>query len=205
MTSVAPRFSVTVFSRAPVPGNTKRRLIPALGPQGAAALHERMLRQVLEVALELEPARVTLACTPDTTHPFFLTLRRELGIEVVAQQGEDLGARMSFELARCLENHTAAIIVGSDCPALETDDLRQAFNALDQGKRVALGPSSDGGYYLIGLNKPTPELFSNMPWGSGDVFAITRQRLEVLGCEWLQLSERTDIDRPEDLGFLTAK
>lgn len=205
MTPVEPRFSVTVFSRAPVPGNTKRRLIPALGPEGAAALHERMLRRVLAVALELEQTRVTLACTPDTTHPFFSTLRDELPIEVVTQHGEDLGARMSFELARRLENHTAAVIVGSDCPDLETNDLRRAFDILEQGTRVVLGPSPDGGYYLIGLNAPTPTLFSSMPWGGEQVFAITRQRIEVLGCEWFQLAERADIDRPEDLRLLHPK
>ena len=197
--------TISVFSRAPVPGQTKRRLIPALGPYGAAELHKRMLRGVLEVALGQEAALVTLVCTPGTQHPFFLSLEAELGIELVAQQGSDLGERMAGELSRCLRAYDAAVIVGSDCPFIEGHDYRLAFAALGGGSTVAIGPSLDGGYYLLGLSQPVPALFSNMTWGSDGVFEKTRQRIESLSLEWTRLPYRADIDRPEDLPLLPAR
>ena len=202
MSPAEASVAISVFSRAPVPGNTKRRLIPALGPQGAADLHKRMLRQVLGVATEIETASVTLVCTPDTTHPFFVSQQAKLDIGVVSQQGEDLGARMSFELNRCLKTHAAAVVVGSDCPFIEPGDFYAAIDALLGGARVAVGPSLDGGYYLMGLSEPSPALFSNMMWGTGSVFDTTVERINSLGYQWVKLTQRADIDRPQDLGLL---
>ena len=199
------KVAISVFSRAPIPGKTKRRLIPALGPHGAAELHKRMLRKVLEAALTHEPALVTLVCTPATEHPFFLALKAELGVELVAQQGSDLGERMAGELSRCLLAHDAAVVVGSDCPFIERRDYRQAFDGLTSSSTVAIGPSLDGGYYLIGLNEPVPALFSNMTWGSDSVFETTRRRIESLGLEWIRLRDKPDIDRPEDLPLLLGE
>ena len=202
MSRLDARLAISIFSRAPVPGHTKRRLIPALGAQGAAKLHKQMLRDVIETALGCETARVALACTPDTYHPFFKSLRDEFDIELVCQHGSDLGERMSMELNRRLQDHDAAVIVGSDCPFIDRSDFCQAFDALIDGARAVIGPSVDGGYYLIGLSEPTPMLFSNIEWGTGDVFENTRKRLEAASLNWIQLREHADIDRPEDLSRL---
>jgi len=193
------KLAISVFSRAPVPGNTKRRLIPALGAKGAAEIHKRMLSQVLKVASRTRQASVTLACTPSPVHPFFDGLKNEFGIPVVAQYGADLGERMSFEINRCLKTHSVAIIVGSDCPFIQREDYLLAFDALSKGTHVALGPSLDGGYYLIGLSRPLPELFKGIDWGTNQVFRSTLARIETNGYRWIRLPERADIDRPQDL------
>lgn len=198
--SVSPKhLAISVFSRAPVPGDTKSRLIPALGKQGAAEIHKQMLHQVMKVASAIEQATVTLACTPSPDHPFFEALKNEFGISLVTQHGADLGERMSFELNRCLKAHTAAIIVGSDCPFIQCEDYLEAYDALSSGAQVTLGPSLDGGYYLIGLSTPLPVLFEDIRWGTDQVFGATLARIENNGLRWMRLPERADIDSPEDL------
>ena len=112
---------------------------------------------------------------------------------------------MAGELSRCLLAHDAAVVVGSDCPFIERRDYRQAFDGLTSSSTVAIGPSLDGGYYLIGLNEPVPALFSNMTWGSDSVFETTRRRIESLGLEWIRLRDKPDIDRPEDLPLLLGE
>ncbi|MEH6616608.1 MAG: TIGR04282 family arsenosugar biosynthesis glycosyltransferase, partial [Porticoccus sp.] len=100
--------------------------------------------------------------------------------------------------AKRLEKFNRVIIVGSDCPAINGEYITQALEALDDVPAV-FGPATDGGYVLIGLNCLNPTLFSDIPWGSGEVMAMTRNRLNSLGWAWKELSALPDIDRPEDL------
>lgn len=202
MSRVLNNVAISVFSRAPVPGNTKTRLIRALGAQGAARLHRGMLRRVLEVASTIRQATLTLVCTPDPYHPFFDALQHEFELSTAKQRGNDLGERMSFELNRCLKTHAAAIVVGSDCPFIQPHDYLTAFEALLDGTTVALGPSRDGGYYLIGLSQPAPALFKGISWGTDTVLESTLALIKSQGFQWLGLPERSDIDTPDDLAFL---
>jgi len=195
---------VLVFSRAPRPGETKRRLIPALGAEGAAALHARMLRSVLRTALAADLGPVHLLCTPDIDDPEFVACSAELGVSLRRQSGADLGARMANAFADALVAYPAAIVVGSDCPALAVSDLRQAARWLALDCDAVLGPSTDGGYYLIGLAGTPPALFSDIRWGSATVLGATRRRLRQCGLSWRELVARTDIDVPADLPVCPA-
>ena len=98
-----------------------------------------------------------------------------------------------------LSEASAALLMGSDSPDLETGDLRLAIAELEGGRDVVLGPAVDGGYVLIGLRRPAPELFQAMPWGSAKVLGLTRERLGRSGRSWYELPVRHDLDRPEDL------
>lgn len=190
---------ILVFARAPVPGKAKTRLIPALGPEGAAGLHAQLVTQTLNTVCGLDENPVELWCTPDTHHDFFQSCSKEFNIKLHLQQGEDLGARMHHAFSSALHNHSWGILLGTDCPNLSTDDLTQAINAMQSGAEAVVGPAFDGGYYLLGLRKPATTLFENMPWGTGEVLDLTLQKLHKLGIKPASISWQQDLDRPEDL------
>jgi len=192
---------IMVFARAPVPGQCKTRLIPVLGEQGAAQLHEKLVRRALAAACEALPAAVELWCTPDGTHAFFAACARDYPIALRRQGEGDLGERMQRAFEQALQGHGRAIIIGSDSPELDATYLRDAAAALDQAPAV-FGPAEDGGYVLVGLKHATPELFEGIEWGGPRVLAQTRERLVRLGMQAIELATLWDLDRPEDLARL---
>ncbi len=192
---------IMVFARAPVPGQCKTRLIPALGAKGAADLHEKLVRRALAEAIAALPAAVQLWCTPDGTHPFFAACARDYRVTLQEQGGGDLGERMQRAIGQALRTHGRAIIVGSDIPALDTAYLVAAAAALELAPAV-FGPAEDGGYVLVGLSQATPALFSEIEWGGPLVMAQTRAHLARLGMQATELATLWDLDRPEDLARL---
>lgn len=190
---------ILVFARAPIPGEVKTRLIPSLGPDGAAALHARLVRRTVALAAAAGDRPVELWSTPDTRHSLFQALAVEYALDLRQQQGRDLGERMHHALGSALARCSRALLIGTDCPELVTGDLRDADAILAQGSDVVLGPAADGGYVLIGLTRPSPTLFTAMPWGGSAVLESTRKRMLGLGLCWRELEVRHDLDRPEDL------
>ena len=176
-------LAVLVFSRDPVPGRVKTRLVPRLGEWRAARLHARLTRHALATAR-------AAACGPVELY------------ETSRQHGADLGERMHHALARALRRHRGAIIIGADCPALRPRDLRRAARWLAGGCDVVIAPAEDGGYALIGATCVTPLLFSGIAWGGPDVYESTVRKLVSLGYRWRALERLWDIDRPADLGRL---
>jgi rSAM/selenodomain-associated transferase 1 len=106
---------------------------------------------------------------------------------------------MSHALECGIARGGPAVLIGTDCPALAADDLHEAFRALHSGHDAVLGPSADGGYYLIGLRRPEPQLFSDMQWGTPSVLDTTRARLRSSNMRWHELRTLHDIDTPTDL------
>ena len=193
---------VVVMARAPVPGETKRRLIPAIGAERAAALHRAMIRRAVATALESGVGPVELWCTPGTDHDVLRSLRSRTQVELHAQVGTDLGERMHAAIAT---RPGATAVIGTDCPFLEPDDLLLTAGALQRGDAdVVLVPAFDGGYVLIGVAGPRPELFARMDWGTERVLAQTRERARMARLRLLELAARRDIDRPEDLDALAG-
>ncbi len=190
---------IMVFSRVPQPGQVKSRLVPALGPAGAARLQEHLTRHAVGTAVAARVGPVELWCTPTTEHPFLAALAAEFPLKLRLQGAGDLGERMAAAFEDALSCASAALLTGSDCPDLTTGDLRMAVDALESGADVVLGPAADGGYVLIGLRHTAPELFRGMPWGTSEVLRLTRERLTVSGKDWFELPVRHDVDRPEDL------
>jgi len=190
------RVGIAILARAPIPGQAKTRLIPALGATGAAALQRWLLQRTVATALAADVGPVTLWCAGDTRHPDF-THCRAFGSITLRQQPEgDLGVRM---LAALRASPTpATLVIGTDCPALTATHLREAAQALVDHDAVIL-PAEDGGYVLIGARVPQPELFAAIDWGTERVMAQTRQRLATLGIRWHEPATLWDVDRPEDL------
>ncbi|HYN78572.1 MAG TPA: TIGR04282 family arsenosugar biosynthesis glycosyltransferase [Lamprocystis sp. (in: g-proteobacteria)] len=194
---------ILVFGRAPVAGAAKTRLIPALGAQGAARLHQRLLEDTVGRLCAAGLARVELWVTPDDRHPCFVGLAAHWPLDLHIQQGPDLGARLAHAARSALTRAAVVILVGTDCPGLSPDYLSAALAELEHRDAV-LGPALDGGYCLLGLRSVDDTLFERMPWGSDQVAELTGQRLDALGWPWSRLAPLRDIDRPEDLVYLPA-
>ncbi len=192
------RLPLLVFAKAPVPGQVKTRLMPALTPQAAALVHERLVRRTLALARALPGVDARLCCAPQAAHPECQRWAAEFGIPSQSQRGVGLGERMHWALQRALRRAPGALLMGCDAPDLSLDWLAEARDALSVQDAV-LGPALDGGYLLIGLTQPQPALFTGMPWGSDRVLEITRQRLRAAGLTWHELPPLADLDRPEDL------
>jgi rSAM/selenodomain-associated transferase 1 len=193
--------AVTVFAKAPIAGQAKTRLIPALGAEGAAALAGRLLVRAVEAAAAAGFETVELCVTPDSGHPLFLQLRQAHGLQLTFQGDGDLGDRMQRASARALQAHQRVLLMGSDLPGLDAAVLRQADTALADHDAVFV-PALDGGYGLVGLRAPAPTLFERMVWSRADVMTRTRERAREAGLRLAELPAVADIDEPDDLRHL---
>lgn len=196
-----PNSSIVQFAKVPIAGHVKTRLIPALGEQGALRLHKKLLTHTWQRLSDGELAPMQLWIDQADSTNFFASLQPAVG-RLYIQQGVDLGERMANALGQGLLQSDAVVVVGSDCPALDSDYLTKAFESLQQGNDVVLGPANDGGYVLIGMRRLYSNVFQGVNWGTGQVLEQTRERLVATGCRWAELDERWDVDRPEDLAKL---
>lgn len=191
--------TLIVFAREPVAGRVKTRLIPALGAEGAANLYRRLLAIALDAAARVPGADPELWCADAPADGGECArLARRHRMRWYHQPPGDLGARMAAALDRALAGGGRAVLIGSDCPGYAPGYLAAAFAALGEHDAV-LGPATDGGYVLIGLRRPAPELFARMPWGTDTVLEETRTRLAGLGLRCRELPALDDLDRPENL------
>jgi rSAM/selenodomain-associated transferase 1 len=196
---VVEPVAIAVLGKAPIPGLAKTRLIPALGAHGAAALQERLLAHAVATACEAAMGPVALWAAPDARHAAFHELAAQHGIRLAVQPDGDLGSRM---LAAIAATAGPVLVIGTDCPALTPDHLRDAAEALRHGSDVTVIPAEDGGYVLIGMRRPEPRLFVDMSWSVPSVMAATRQRAHACRLRLHELPPLWDVDRPEDLARL---
>ena len=204
----APRL--LLFTRYPEAGRCKTRLIPVLGPQGAAQLQRRMTERLVAEAISVQAAGLGLL----SIHHHGASeeeMAAWLGpLPFVPQVEGDLGRRMAAAFAHAFAGEaTAAVLFGSDIPDLDGGLLRQALAALEEVP-VVIGPTRDGGYYLIGLTAAAfpqlpPLLFTDIAWSTEEVLATTRERLRRQGIAHTLLEELADVDTPDGLPLARAK
>jgi uncharacterized protein len=192
--------ALAVLAKAPVPGYAKTRLIPLLGPHGAAALQQRLIERALATALAARIGPVTLWCAPDDAHPFFQEAARRHGIRLAAQPDGDLGERM-LAAFRHAPAGAALVLIGTDCPILDPSDLRDVAALLSRAD-VVMAPAEDGGYGLIAARRPIPALFELMPWGTEWVAALSRERARREGLRLAEIGPTWDVDTPADFDRL---
>lgn len=187
--------AVAIFARAAVPGKTKTRLIPALGPDGAAEFHRALVSDALGKAAKLKGKVARYLFVAGGSLP------REMvppAFEHRRQQGRDLGQRLDRAFAQLLRRHARVVIMGTDSPALAPAMLRLALEEL-RATDAVLGPCPDGGYYLVGLRRTCRGLFSGVRLGSEFAFADTLGRLLECGFSCSVLEPCPDVDLPRDL------
>ena len=193
---------IVIFAKAPQPGSVKTRLIPALGAAGAASLARRLLTHTLQQALAANVGEVELCMSPAPTDHSWKGVAIDRAVQQTAQGNGDLGARMARATRRVTQNTESAdksvLLIGTDCPALTASALKQAAQQLEQHDAVLI-PAHDGGYVLLGVKSPCPELFDQMPWSTSSVATETLQRMAALNLQvWQGLTLR-DVDEPADL------
>ena len=192
-----------IFARAPVPGAVKTRLIPALGPAGAARLALRMLEHALQIAADARLGPVELHCAPDAGHPALQAAAARAGATCRPQGSGDLGERMRSALTASLQLSPRALLLGTDCPALDAGVLHQADAALAAGADSVFVPTADGGFALTGFRRDAitaiDAVFAAIPWSTSAVMSSVRDQLSRASLRWTELATLADVDEPPDL------
>jgi len=200
----AMKNHLIVFTRYPIPGTAKTRLIPALGAEGAADLQRQMTEHTLDAISSLISDEVLLQVRYEGGEESDMKGWLGDAIPFVSQGEGDLGQRMNSAFTGSFkEGFEKAVVIGTDCPSLDSESVMEAFDLLKENTLV-LGPATDGGYYLIGIRSDAPwwlyELvFENIPWGSDQVLNATVNALAETGLDLGLLDEKADVDEPEDL------
>lgn len=195
-----------VFTRYPEAGKTKTRLIPVLGKEGAAKLHQQLTEGTISQAKQLKNTRQLFVEVYFTGGSQEL-MEAWLGNDIFYQNQVtgDLGIKMAAAFEMSFNSGVEKVVlIGTDCPGLNADLMAKAFNELD-GQDLVLGPALDGGYYLIGLRRFIPEIFMGINWGTAEVLGQSVAIARNLNLAIAYLSPLADIDRPEDLSLLNFR
>jgi uncharacterized protein len=197
--------ALVVFAKAPRAGAVKTRLCPPLSPAAAARLYRCFLLDTLDQVRAVDGITPVIAYAPRRARAFFAAAQPRT--RLLPQTGSDLGARMANAFARLFaRGFEAVVIVGADSPTLPPGRLRAAIRALAaDATDGVIGPSEDGGYYLIGLRAPCPELFVGVPWGTDRVLDDTRRKAERARRRLRSLPGWYDVDTLDDLRRLAAE
>ena len=203
--------ALAIFCKTPERGFVKTRLAASVGEQKALEIYLGLLKITDGETRSFSSSRnlFVTSALEDSIEKMRSTLQQydlftDPKTSFTIQQGEDLGQRMSAAFENLLKNHRSVVLIGCDLPELTSALISNAFNAL-QSNDVVIGPSCDGGYYLIGLNKETPDLFKEISWSTEKVLSQTLEKAGRLSLKVQLLDQLRDIDTLEDLHFSKLK
>jgi len=197
--------ALIIFAKAPIPGEVKTRLCPPLDEEEAASLHGSLVLDAIERTKGLQGVSLYVAGTPDLDHPFFKVLEGRYGAKLLPQRGPDVGARMQQAMQDAFDQGAKDVLLtGTDLPTLPRANLVEALTLIKKHGAV-LGPTTDGGYYLIGLRKMAPDLFQGIAWSTASVCAETKKKIEAAGLSLGLLPECRDVDTLDDLKFFIGQ
>jgi uncharacterized protein len=191
MTGLSDTPVVIAMLKTPRPGFVKTRLAAEVGAEAAAAIYRRLVEHQMAAIPREWRAEVHFAPAEALAE-----MQQWLGVAAAfhPQRGDDLGERLIHAIASAFDRGAGAVIViGGDCPALTGSCLREAARELAAAD-VVLGPAADGGYYLIGLRRPQPDLFRHIRWSTGAVLASTLKRARAAGLSVAMLPTKEDVD-----------
>lgn len=193
------RSALIVFAKKPVLGEVKSRFQPKISPEKSLEIYRSFVELTLEGVSHLSGVEIWLGCFPDSAGPWFHELSRKFDIKLFDQTGEDLGARMENAFKLVTKNrYQKKVIIGTDSPHLPLHFIQSAIQFMEKTP-VVLGPSRDGGYYLLGISGELPLLFDGISWSSDTVLESTILKLREQNVPFRLLPEWYDIDRFEDL------
>jgi len=191
---------LVIVAKEPLPGKVKTRLFPKFSPEVAADLYRCFLHDRIQEVSTLNGVDRAIAYTPEDARETFTALALA-GFELFAQQGKHLGERLNnIFLEKLSQGYKAVSIVDSDSPDLPKSLIKESFELLlSKQADIVFGPCYDGGYYLVGMRKPHPELFRNIPWSTENVLSVTLEKASKMGLNVKLLSTWNDLDTFEDL------
>lgn len=193
--------SLIIFAKEPKKDNVKTRLSSCLSETQRLRLYKAFLKDTVSVAKDIQCEQKILAYDSESENPKYLKKITSSFI-FYKQEGKNLGEKMHRAFQFAARNKASKIvIIGSDSPTLPIGYIKDAFCRLSKND-VVLGPSYDGGYYLIGLKKPCQGLFRDIKWGSDEVLEKTLKKVNVLNKKTVLMNKWYDVDRLEDLNYL---
>lgn len=189
--------AIIIFTRVPIPGQTKTRMMSALTGEQCAKLHGCFLQDIRKQCEKAEAA-LFVAYTPEDTDGKLHSLLGEQK-EYFEQVGPDLGERMYAAFEKVFSyGYEQCLLIGTDIPELKSQYLKQAFEQLE-GNDVVFGRTNDGGYYLVGMKTPRKEVFNIPSYGHSDVWENTLEHLKKSNLSVGYTAPLDDMDTPEDL------
>ena len=192
-------INVLIFAKYPEPGAVKTRMVPPLTFEQAATLHRLSLQTVCEIVLDTAQLEATLVVTPDDSVASFGSVVERSDVAIWPQGEGNLGKRLDRAAGRVFrEGGRAVLLLGADSPTLPVSYLQEAIRLLERHE-VVLGPSDDGGYYLLGLRGPHPSLFEQIDWGGPLVASQTRSRARAAELDLAEIPTWYDLDRFDNL------
>lgn len=181
-----------VFCKNPTKGQVKTRLAQSIGDEKALYIYQKLLEKTASILKDLN-CTITIYYSESTVENDFFSNKN---VVKKVQKGKDLGERMGNAFKEAFQTFHKVVIIGTDLWTVEAGDIEKAFNALNNNTAV-IGPSLDGGFYLLGLTRYLPSLFKNKLWGTGEVLEKTVSDLSEEKVFFL--AEKNDIDTFEDL------
>jgi uncharacterized protein len=196
--------ALVILTKQPQAGQSKTRLVPPLSFEEAAELAHALLIDQLRNLTHFTAARIFIAFTPPTAASFFEALFPHED-SCFCQEGDSLGDRMrhAFEVLFS-RGFSRVFLVGGDLPAIPLENLADAVTVLENDSEIVLGPSVDGGYYLVGMSRMIPEIFEGIVWSQPDVLTRTTAKLALLKKNYKLISPWYDIDSIDDLRRLES-
>lgn len=195
--------AVLCFCKHPEPGMVKSRLANDIGANEAAKVYRIMLKTTLENVCGHE-FDVLLYCYPNSNHPTLQAHATNFSLTLHSQHGKDLGEKMWTAIDSNLSTYKNLVLVGTDCLLIDANYVYKAFEQLNNGSNVVLGPSEDGGYALIGANKIDISIFQDISWSTDNVFQQTLKNLQKLEWKYSCLSIVRDLDDIDDYHYFKS-
>ena len=194
-------YPLILFAKVPEPGKVKTRLAPELSFAEAAEVAKVLLFETLELTSKHWPGKIVLAVWPNVKDDYIQNVNEQFNIELIAQSSGDLGAKMLNAMEQAGYPCT---VMGCDVPHLEGMVLEQAYERLAKGENI-IGPTEDGGYYLLGLQSNRPELFAKQAWGETSVLGASLRVARQHNFQFSELATMVDIDHYADLAQASQK
>jgi rSAM/selenodomain-associated transferase 1 len=190
------------MAKAPREGEVKTRLLGALSPEEARRLYVAFLSDTFalmeDVMEERKELSLALCYTPEGEEEAFEEVERE-GSLMIAQRGATLGERLTNCFADFFGlGFESVVVIGADSPTLPGEYLFDAFECFETDDDVVIGPTEDGGYYLVGMRRLHHRIFEDIPWGGAFAMDATIERAREAGLNLVVLPEWRDVDTPED-------
>ena len=195
--------TLIIFAKSPIPGKVKTRLTPHITPTEAAELYQGFITDIICSTRKLKCERITIAYTPSNAEAALHSICGQ-SVDYLPQKGDNLGERMKNAFKHSFhKGSTRTVIIGTDSPTLPLSYIQKAFDVLKEVP-IAIGPTFDGGYYLIGLSEQNDAIFDGIDWSTSKVFDQTLTRIQAINKQLYVLPPWYDVDTPDNLEFLRS-
>ncbi len=194
---------IICFCKHPEPGLVKSRLAKDIGNEHAAEIYKLLLDETLKSISNLE-AKVYLYCYPNVDHPILQQYKNKYGLTLKKQCDGNLGMKMFHAITNHLNGNSNVVLVGSDCLEINASYIQKAFESLNSGYEIVLGPAIDGGYALIGANNINVSIFQDIAWSTNEVLKQTEEKINGLNWKYSCLNKVRDLDTLGDFQYFST-